>query len=231
MKKILILLLLQLCTIKCFAQTYHFDYVLTYKYTSVKKTGQEQTKVFLINTKDNSYYAVAKEKSNGYEIEFVHWDNWHARDTVSKDNFNTGKITLNCTGVYMTSNPYKYQTKHYGFSTPKDTVFQNKTRTSYFIEILNPKRKKRRKAGRTLYITDTNKNWLPFFTHPTIYEEWKEEHSIPNGMVEAFYFLDYQNKLADINLLADHQPINFSITIPDCPPKIITRTITTSSRY
>lgn len=227
MKKLFISLLL-LCFVIDFAQTtYHFNQMLTYKHTDHLNPEKNSEIIYLINSADNSYFIRLEQTTDSnYKLYFRHRDHTSAAMHVTKMALKNGDFRANCDSLYRYENPYKYQTKNYDFTTVKDTTINSTGYKYYSMSHKNPKKAKRRKAGRLMYVVDTTYQNLPLFIMETPYEEWKLERNVPNGVLQEYHFYDYKNRFASSETLIGHDIVHKTLFIPDCRLKTITTTST-----
>lgn len=226
MKKLLVSVLL-LCFVISFAQTtYHFDKMLTYEYTEYQRPQKNHIRIYLINSLDNSFFAYLDDKGQEDQITFVHQDILYAQTSLHKTALINGDIRLNCDSISNYQNPYKYQTRNYDFTPVKDTLVNNKNYKYYYIRHNKPKMAIKKKAGRLLYIINTENSSLPLLTYPTAFEEWKLNRNIPNGIIEEIHFYNYKGEHITTERLIKSENIHKTIFTPDCPSKTITTTST-----
>jgi hypothetical protein len=196
MKKLLILLFLSQTI---YAQkTYKFDYILEYKNK--------------IDSLNNMFEFFVKE---GFKRPMVH-------ETVNrKILLETKLITIDCIAIsYNSEYPFKYKVKEYYFENLKDTIIDKIPYYHYVIKSNKPlKYQKRKNIAQSHFIVDKNSpSFLPFFKHPTIYEEWKTDmKAIPNGIIKIKYNTNWENKITDKWILEKITPIEKELIIPeDC---------------
>lgn len=227
MKKLLIPLLL-LCFVIGFAQTtYHFDRMLTYQHTDHLNPKKNNEIVYLTNSADNSYFIRLDQLKNGnYKLYFRHYDYTSTKMQVSKMALKNGDFRANCDSTYVYQNPFKYQTKNHDFTSVKDTTINSTAYKYYSISHKNPKKAKRKKAGRLMYVVDTTYQNLPVFILDTPYEEWKLERNVPNGVLQEYHFYDYKKEHAITEALISYEIVHKTLFIPDCTAKTTTTTST-----
>lgn len=226
--KQLITFLVLLCFADGIAQaTYHFDQMLTYQRTDHLNPEKNNEIIYLTNSADNSYFIRLDQRKDGsYKLHFRHQDYSSTRMHITKMALTNGDLRANCDSVYTYQNPYKYQTKNYDFTSVKDTTINNTAYKYYAISHKNPKKAKRKKIGRLMYVVDTTYTNPPLFIMDTPYEEWKLERNVPNGILQEYHFFNYKNELAITETLISHETVEKTLFVPDCPPKTITVTTT-----
>ena len=199
-----------------FAQkdTYKFDYILEYSHEFyIDSITETKTEYYLTNSLDNSYYGFVKElKGDEFEIEFLDRNSKYAKVNVKKSDFNAATfINIDCFNALPYKNPYKYQTKHYDFVDQKDTLIDGKTLKSYKIKPNKPKRAKRNKAGRLVYIIKEETEFhSPIFRYSTAYEE-SLLINLPKGIFKEKIFYDYRGKIHNKEILQSYKKVDMSI--------------------
>lgn len=224
--------LIPLALLFCFslstAQTYHFNQMFTCQNTNLLHPEKSHKVVYLTNAADNSYFIRLDEQKNGeYTLNFIHRDNHWVRTRISEAALTNGDLRPGCDSVHVENNPYKYQTKNYDFTSVKDTTINNTAYKYYFAAHKNPKKAKRKKIGRLLYVVDTLYPNLPLFVMETPYEEWKLERNVPNGILQEYHFFNYRDEHETAEILIKHEATNKTLFVPECPAKI--KIVTTSA--
>jgi hypothetical protein len=133
----------------------------------------------------------------------------------------TKLITINCIAIsYNSEYPFKHKVKEYYFENLKDTIIDEVSYYHYVIKSNKPlKYQKRKNIAQSHFVVDKNSpSFLPFFKHPTIYEEWKTDmKAIPNGIIKIKYNTNWENKITDKWVLEKITPIEKELIIPeDC---------------
>jgi hypothetical protein len=223
MKKLLILLFLSQAI---YAQkTYKFDYILEYK-NKIDSTKLISNPTYYVNSKENSYQVLTyKTDSLNNMFEFFVKEGFKrpmVHETVNrKILLETKLITIDCIAIsYNSEYPFKYKVKEYYFENLKDTIIDKIPYYHYVIKSNKPlKYQKRKNIAQSHFIVDKNSpSFLPFFKHPTIYEEWKTDmKAIPNGIIKIKYNTNWENKITDKWILEKITPIEKELIIPeDC---------------
>ncbi|MFT5754891.1 MAG: hypothetical protein ACI9FW_000184 [Flavobacterium sp.] len=223
MKKLLILLFLSQTI---YAQkTYKFDYILEYK-NKIDSTKLISNPTYYVNSKENSYQVLTyKTDSLNNMFEFFVKEGFKrpmVHETVNrKILLETKLITIDCIAIsYNSEYPFKYKVKEYYFENLKDTIIDKIPYYHYVIKSNKPlKYQKRKNIAQSHFIVDKNSpSFLPFFKHPTIYEEWKTDmKAIPNGIIKIKYNTNWENKITDKWILEKITPIEKELIIPeDC---------------
>jgi hypothetical protein len=223
MKKLLVLLFLSQTI---YAQkTYKFDYILEYK-NKIDSTKLISNPTYYVNSKENSYQVLTyKTDSLNNMFEFFVKEGFKrpmVHETVNrKILLETKLITIDCIAIsYNSEYPFKYKVKEYYFENLKDTIIDKIPYYHYVIKSNKPlKYQKRKNIAQSHFIVDKNSpSFLPFFKHPTIYEEWKTDmKAIPNGIIKIKYNTNWENKITDKWILEKITPIEKELIIPeDC---------------
>lgn len=111
MKKI-ILILLFIAFSGWSQKKYTFDNSLNFKVASFKDSVTFDDKVYLINSKDNSYIATVTKLDKLYSlIDFIdHTNGVHFKIKLLKSDFiAVTNINLDCSMVHQYENPFKYK--------------------------------------------------------------------------------------------------------------------------
>lgn len=206
-------------------RSFDFDYSLVYETTYFKEDTTSVNKIFLVNSKDNSYYALlTKADSLSYNLILHQRDSLHAEVQINKDLFlNDMAINMDCKAIVPFRNPYKYQIKNYDFIKLNDTVLNAKVLKTYVLKSnLNERKIKRKKIGYNSYLIDsTIKDFKPNFEHETAYEEWKTEQLFHNGVFVSKIFYDSEGNKRVVQNLIEFKPVNrFINIIEDCNSKL-----------
>ncbi|MFC0603445.1 hypothetical protein [Winogradskyella pulchriflava] len=198
-------------------KTYNFDYLLDYEQTHFRADTIKQNRIFLTNSKDNSYYAVISElDSLHYELMLHDRNKLHSKVKVKKAEFlNNEDINIDCNQVLAYENRYKFQVKNYEFISLKDTLFNRKYCKVYKLKsTLKKKKIIRKKIGSHIYIIDSSTSFhLPFLEHDTEYEEWLKERSLPNGIFLKKILLNYKDEISTIQELKELKKVEININI------------------
>jgi len=207
----------------CLAQKkYKFDYAIETEITFLKEDSIKRKVIYLTNSKNNSYFAELTSKDSlHYKLIFRHHDKLYSDVLVAKSQINKAEfININCYAINFRKNNYKHVAKEYDFFIQNDTVINENTYKVYrFQSILkNQKKKIRKGAGTNLYIIDNSTSFhLPFLTHPTAYEDWKLNNSLPNGIFMEKKHINVQNEEHSSEKLISYYSIEKNIVIDnDC---------------
>jgi hypothetical protein len=191
--------------------------VLTYKYLKNKDEKENHDVIYLVNSKDNSYFAKIVEKDNdNYSLEFLDPSSILIKTNITKSDFAKGTIIIDCDNVYPYSNPYKYQTDNYAFTSIKDTILDGMKNKYYSFQCVNKKRQIKKKIGENLYIIDSTISCKPMLTFCTAYEEWKLNKNLPDGLLKELHFYNYKGSLITSEKLSHYETIIKKIIIPKC---------------
>lgn len=214
----------------CFSQKqYKFDYLIEYELTYYKdsikiknrpfrKVDKKIKKYYLTNSKNNDYLTIITEKDNlNYRMIFIDNNGIYSNVIILKSDFNKAEfINLDCKYVNRYQNAYKYQIKNYDFFDLTDTLINDKSFIRYKMSSIKPKKVERKKLGTEFYIIDKFTDFhLPILNFSTAYEEWKNNKTIPNGIFNEKYFIDYYGNLDWIEKIVNHCEIEKKIVIQD----------------
>ena len=173
---------------------YHFDYLIEYEIT-FHQESVTRSKLYLTNSKDNSFLGIIKESDSvHFELILRHHNNIYSKVNVLKsDIYNAKFIYIDCKNVISTKG--KYKIKEDVLESLKDTLIDGTTYYAYKLELKNkPKKKKKYKGLVTKYfiIDKSTAFHLPIIEDVYEYQKWKINKYIPNGIF---------NELNAINLL------------------------------
>lgn len=211
---------------------YDFDHIMEYdvnlfykKPVKVKNqhsrvSHQNMNRYYLINSKQNEYFAVIFEKDSlNYQLNFYdHKSKIHANAIVLKPDLNDADlIDMNCRYVLGVTNPLKND--DYDFTRVKDTLLNNESFIQYKYSFRNKKKAKRKKIGTYYFIIETTSNFeLPIFTHLNLFEKWLLNGKIPIGLIKEIYYIDYYGKLRYTEKLNNFIKTDKKMYIPkSCP--------------
>ncbi|MBC7844941.1 MAG: hypothetical protein H7Y10_00435 [Flavobacterium sp.] len=204
---------------------YTFDNSLNFKVTNFKDSVTVDDKVYLINSKDNSYFATVTKLDNlNSLINFIDYKNGvHFKIKLLKSDFITvTNINLDCSMVYHYENPFKYKIKYYDFSSLQDTLINNVKFKSYKYTSINKKRAYRKKFGTLIYVVDTSFSYRPLLSFVTAYEDWNVNPKLPVGLLKELHFYNYLNKLESSENLLNFENIQINFIIPrECNPALV----------
>ncbi|SFN76739.1 hypothetical protein SAMN04487989_103284 [Bizionia echini] len=222
MKKLITSILI-IQTSFCFSQEkYEFDYSIETEITFYKEDSIKKNVIYLTNSKDNSYFAeITSKDSLNFRIVFRHHDKLYSDVLVSKSQLNKAEfINISCDDINYRKNKYKHVAKEYDFFIHNDTIINEKTYKVYtFRSILkNLKKRIRNGAGTNLYIIDNSTSFhLPLLTHPTAYEDWKLNNTLPNGIFIEKKYVNVLGEEHSSEKLISYYQIKKSIVVEkDC---------------
>jgi len=225
--KILILIFSLTLTIGYSQKHYDFDYIMEYDGTfykdSVKIKNQhyrdsEQSikRYYLINSKQNEYFAVISEKDSlNYQLIFDdHKRKVHSKAVFLKSDLNDAElINMNCRNILRSMNLLK--SENYDFLKLKDTLINNESFFHYKYSLRNSKKRKRKKIGTHYFIIDKSSNFnLPLFAQLNIFEKWKLNKKTPIGFIIEKYYIDYYGKLKYTEKFIEFKKTNKKIYVP-----------------
>ncbi|GAB5565135.1 MAG: hypothetical protein Wins2KO_21980 [Winogradskyella sp.] len=203
--------------------SYNFDTKLEYESRYFKEDTISKKRTFLINSTDNSYYALVIKRDSLYSDIVLHdRDSIHAEVILKKEILEQNiDINIDCKFVARFGNPYKFQDKKYEYKQQMDTTINSKIYQSYILKSnLSEKKVKRKKIGYNTYILDSSlESFLPLFEHETAYQEWKLERNFSNGVFVLMKYYDFEGNLKIEQRLLDKSNIDKTINIVgDCKP-------------
>lgn len=201
----------------CFAQRqYHFDHLLEYRFISLDPAKNKMV-YYLTNSKDNSFYAQLEvADSLHYKVNLVEQDQLNMQVEVKRQDLNKAEdLIIHCTSRWNTRNDFKFRIREYEFTPTLDIMMGNRSLKHYkLFYTASRKRKKTNHIGTNHYIIrDSTEYHLPLLTHPTAYEEWKEERNIPNGIFMEKIFYNFRNEIQYKYILKDYHQLWKSIII------------------
>lgn len=188
-----ILLALLLFSAPVFSQTYSFDHVLEYQH-QCNTNSEPALRLILTNSADNSYYAlVDRVESDSVDVYFKAENEVQFRVILDKDAFFAAEtLNVSCGNVYSHENHFKFRTKEYAIQK-MDSTDASAAPETYVVKNTRPKEEKKLNLAR-LYMSfrPGTEYHLPVLLHSTVYEEWKQERTLPNGIFESSYKIDSQ---------------------------------------
>ena len=190
---------------------YSFDYTLIYK-ESCQTHKDTISFIYLVNSKMNNYNLFASEvKSKDYSLNFHDQNGVAVHSKVKKEDFYKAETFVNsCEQTLRLSNPYKEKTKDYEFVIYKDTLLKDTLYFHYAIKCLKSIKYQKRKN-----ISKTDSQFIPLLFHPMIYEKWKRNKTLPNGILKMIYYYDYSGKTVSKMTLVAVIKIDKYLTIPN----------------
>ena len=220
--KILILFLFISST--CIAQrSYFFDHMLEYQYEFYTDSSKNKNVYYFTNSKDNSYFARLEEKDSlNFNVLLVEHDRLRMEVLLKKqDIFQAENLVIQCTYNWNGENHFKFRTREYAFISAADTLIDNTSLQHYSLQYIAPRKRRTRHVGSNHYIIQDSTDFhLPLLTHPTAFEEWKEEKNIPNGIFREKIFYDHKNLINYRYILKGYHRMEKSISVgEDCMRK------------
>lgn len=216
MKKSFLLLLL--IAINGWAQkTYIFDYALHFKSLSFKDSAKVENKSYLINSKDNAYFAtVTTLDSLHSSINFMDYRNgvYFKIKLLKSDFITSNNIKFPIEMIHQYAYPFKNKINNYDFSLTKDTLISKENFTSYRYTSKNKKRAFRKKFGTLVYVVDKSFSFQPLLSFGTAYEDWHESPQLPSGLLKELHFYNYLNKLETSEIFINQEKIHKSFIVP-----------------
>ncbi|WP_320815893.1 hypothetical protein [Flavobacterium sp.] len=220
MKKLLVFLLFSQLIYS--QKTYDFDYMLEYK-SVLDSTKLISKPFYLINSKANNYLVLSYRKdslNNMFNFgEFEGKKRPYINEPVNRQKLlETNLINVDCVSILFQSEyPFKYKVKDYYFENLNDTIINSVSYYHYAIKCNRSLKYQKRKSIQDIhFIVDRNSpTFLPFFINQTVYEEWKLDKKIPNGIVKIKYYVDWENKITIKWVLEKITPIKKVVIIPE----------------
>ena len=198
---------------------YHFDYALSYD-NPIAITPGNKSNLFFINSKDNSFamYVFDNKDSIHLNINLYDFKGLIVTSNIKKDLFYKAETIKNdCSSVLKGSNPFKYKSKEYVFEKLNDTIIKDSLYFHYVLKsIKSLKYQKNNKIVSTHFIIDKeSSDFMPFLSHPTIYNNWIETLKLPNGIIKIKYDVDVEGKIVLKQELIKLVKIDKYMTIPE----------------
>jgi hypothetical protein len=215
----LITLLFILFVANCSAQKmYTFDYFLEYEKTFYKEDSIKSKRMYLTNSKDNSYYAELTSIDNlKFKLVFVDYDKIYADVRVLKSDFYKAEfINIGYDKAIRHRGIKNYSNKKYDYFLLKDTLINKKECAVYKLRPnCNFKNKTRKSAGANLYIVDKSTSFhMPILFRSLAYEEWKLEGNLPYGIFIEKKHINGLNEDHSSEKLLRYTKIDKKITMP-----------------
>jgi hypothetical protein len=215
----ILLFLIVFISIPSYSQKkYLFDYMMEY-YRKDTDTSKVKKEYILTNSKDKSYTLRVFEKdSSNFDLSFLNLIGVSSKMILDKNSFSEAEfITSNCDFISGYSYPSKFKTQDFNFIKKSDTLVGGEYCSHYIFKCNDPKKEKRKKLGTLHFILkkDASCNLL-FFDHPTVYEEWKSEGNILNGILQEMFLELYdKNKNISFYKLKQYAKINKYLIVPE----------------
>ncbi len=196
---------------------FSFDYIISYRNSNyVDSTSTLEH--FLTNSKDNRYYAILKESdTTNSELEFFQHDGQYFKVYFETTNFqNASALTIACSSLRKSKNTNKHRAKNYQFVLlAKKRNVQEPALHYRLVSTRKPKEQQRKKIGYIDYlIQDATEFHLPILIHPTAYEEWKSNSTIPKGIFKERTFINYVGTIEEKRTLIGYSKTTKSILFP-----------------
>jgi len=200
---------------------YIVDYKLEYNITYYHDSLKSHKITYYVNSKSNSYFAMASpDKQGKLTLYFTDYNGKAFSGHISQDSLtlieNRG-LAQKVFAYY--ENRYKYQVKNYDFLSLGDTIVNNRNCTVFLFRSTNPKKEKKKKLWHQVFFIDTSKKIAPVLIHATAYEVYKKRHQLPDGVIAQIDNYNTDNKLMSTEQLTSVTPVNFSIKLIGEPAK------------
>ncbi len=186
-----------------------------------KVSKQNVKRYYLINSKQNEYYAIiSEEDSLNYKLVFQdHKRKLFSNAVILKSELNDADlINMNCRDIRGLLNPLhlnRLKKEDFDHIKLKDTLINNKSFFHYKYSCNNSKKRKRKKIGTFYFIIDKSSNFdLPLFRNLDQYEKWILNEMIPMGLIKEIYYIDYYGKLRYTEKLIDFIKTGKKIYMP-----------------
>ncbi len=194
-----------------------FDYTVTYRNTNYLDSTST-TEHFLTNSKDNSYYAILTESDTIHsELMFFQHDGQYFKVYFETANFrHASALKIACSSLRRNKNVNKRQVRNYQFVLLAKQRNANKPELRYLlVSTRKPKKQQRKKIGYVDYvIQDATEFHLPILLHPTAYEEWKSNTTIPKGIFKERTFYNASGVAEEKRTLVGYSETAKSILLP-----------------
>ena len=215
----LITLLFIVFIANCSAQKmYTFDYFLEYEKTFYKEDSIKSKRIYLTNSKDNSYYAkLTSIDSLEFKLVFVDYDKVYADVRVLKaDFYKTEFINIAYDKVIRHRGLHKKSSKNYDYFLLNDTLVNKKECSVYkFAPSYRSKKRQRISAATNLYIVDKSTSFhMPILFRSLAYKKWELEKKIPYGIFVEKKLINGLNEDHSSEKLLRYTKINKKIKMP-----------------
>lgn len=200
----------------CFAQIeFQFDHFIKYSFESHTDSTRNKPVYYFTNSKDNSYYAELEElDSLHFKVLLIGQDRLRMDVTLKKsDVYNASNLSIKCVSTWDERNPYKFRTQEYAFSKTKDTLYNGVFLKQYRLSRTAPTTRTKSIGSNHYIIKDSTDFHLPLLTHPTAFEEWKEERNIPNGIFQEKIFYNSKKEIQYKYILKAYYPLEKSMSL------------------
>jgi hypothetical protein len=176
-------------------QVYKFDCEVRYQYQS-KLKNLNDSRIYLINSKDNSYYAIKIAiRKNRYKLILMDYDGLTAQQIFKTEELEKSAVTIALFNAFSYSNPYKYQINNYDFEKHDDSLIDGKQLKIIYLVSTNDQLKRNKNIGHYKYLVDPSFEFLPMLEFSTAYEIWKVRKNYPNGLLTQFFMYNAKNEI------------------------------------
>lgn len=197
-----------------FCQTnFQFDYLLEYEFIHYVDSTKSEKKIYLTNSKDNSFnFELTYKDSLTYKLFFLKQDYIKTHVNILKKTFQSNtNINISCKEFFSNSNLYKFQIENYDYIKTNDSLNIEEYKT---VCLRPEKHIKKKKIGyHKLKFDKSLPVHLPNLQFNTLFEEWKKEKDLPNHFVLENSFYDYTGKLIWKERLINYYKIDKKINI------------------
>ncbi|SHM12040.1 hypothetical protein [Flavobacterium xanthum] len=198
---------------------YQFDCEVRYQFQSKLKNVSD-TRSYLINSKDNSYYALKIPiRKNKYKLILMDYDGLIARQIFKIEELEKSGVTIALFNANSYSNPYKYQINTYDFEKHNDSLIDGKRLNTISLVSTNDQLNKNKNAGHNKYLVDPSFDFLPMLEFSTAYEIWKARKNYPNGLLTKFYTYKAKNEVVSSLLFKEIIYRDFKISYYNYVPQ------------
>lgn len=200
-------------------QVYQFDCEVQYQFQSGLKNLSD-TRSYLINSKDNSYYAIKIPiRKKKYKLILMDYNGLSAQQIFKTEELEKPGVLISLFNANSYSNPYKYQINNYDFEKHNDSLINGKRFNNIYLVSTNEQLKKNKNIGHNKYLVDPSFDFLPMLEFSTAYEIWKARKNFPNGLLTQFYTHNSKNEIVHSLLLKEIIYRDFKISYYNYVPQ------------
>ncbi|MCF6141567.1 hypothetical protein L1S34_09750 [Flavobacterium sp. K77] len=200
-------------------QIYKFDYEIKYQYNYATKNYND-IRSYLINSKDNSYFAVKIPiRKNKYKLIVQDYNGLRAEQVFKLEEFEKPSLLISLFNAASFTNKHKNIINDYDFNNHDDTIIDGNRLKNIRLSATNKKLKENKNVGQKIYLVDPKFNFLPLLALSTEYEIWQARTNFPNGLLMRSYFLGSDNKIINSFIFKEIIQRNFTVNYYNYIPK------------
>ena len=197
-------------------QTYTFDLMLIYESVAVSGGGRIDLTTQLVNSKDNSYYALLeRNREGGLELYFEHWEtNRYARIALDVRTLKDGDEIRIKKRMLKRLRSGSGKTSNFVLRNASDTLISEKTYKVLSFDPVDPGTKKAKAYNPMKFFLDTeDPEFRTNFWREFSLDTWQSSRLLPNGLITYVTIYDPFGYVFSNTNLKNHRPMSIRLVL------------------